>query len=150
MNYKYLIDSNVLATSEVIKIIETDFFNDNCVVISEIAFELFDTSIADALAKRAIVPTVNTLSHLKGIADDLVKLGILKTDHGNGEALLIAEALSMKESGDAQVLMDFMKSHPVIVTDEKAVDTYAKSIGIEAISGREFIDIINTAIITGD
>lgn len=150
MNYKYLIDSNVLATSEVIKIIDTDFFNDHCVVISEIAFELFDTSMADTLAKKAVAPTANTLFRLKDITDDLVKLGILKTDHGNGEALLLAEALSMKEGGEVQVLMDFMKSRPVIVTNEKAVDAYAKSIGIEAISGREFVDIINKVIIPRD
>lgn len=143
MNYKYLLDSNVLATSAVIEIIDTDFFQENCIIISEIAFELSDTSIADRLAKYTVSPSASTLQQLVGIADELVKLGILKTDHGNGEALLLAEALSIKDGGQSQLLMDFMRDRPVIVTDERAVDAYAKSINIEAISGREFLDIFN-------
>lgn len=149
MSYKYLIDSNVLATSDVIEILDTDFFDENCIVISEIAFELSDATIADNLAKRALLPTVSTLVCLRGVTDDLVKLGILKTDHGNGEALLLAEALSMRDGYEDQIAMDFMKSRPVIVTDEKAVDAYAKSIGIEAISGREFISIFNKVTALG-
>jgi hypothetical protein len=145
MNYQYFMDSNVLATSDVIEILDQSFFYENCIVIGEVAFELSDTTIADTLAKRAVPPTANTLIHLKNITDDLVKLGILKTDHGNGEALLLAEALSMRDGSEGQIAMDFMRSRPVIVTNEKAVDAYAKSIGIEAVSGREFMDIFNSA-----
>jgi len=143
MIYRYLIDSNVLATSSVIKIINTDFFRKKCVIVSEVAFELSDSSIAKELEGCAISPTVDTLKELSGVTDDLVRLGILKADHGNGEALLIAEALSMKKGQGGQLLMDFMKVHPVIVTDEKAVDRYAKSISIEAINRREFMAIFN-------
>lgn len=146
MNYKYLIDSNVLSTSSVIEILETDFFHENCIVISEVAYELTNTKVADQVNRYAIHPTLRSLTHLKSVTDDLVRLGILKTDHGNGEAMLIAEALSIKDGDDDQVTMDFMKSRPVVVTNEKAVDAYVKSIGIESINGREFINIFKAAI----
>jgi hypothetical protein len=136
-------DSNVLATSSVIEIINTAFFRKNCIVIGEIAFELSDTSIARELEKHAVAPTAKTLKELPSITDDLVRLDILKTDHGNGEALLLAEAVALKNGQGDQLLMDFMKVRPVIVTDEKAVDKYAKSIGIEAINRREFMAIFN-------
>jgi hypothetical protein len=142
-------DSNVLATSSVIEILDTEFFYANCIVISEVAHELSGTIIGDTLTQRAIPPTLESLGYLKTITDDLVKLGILKTDHGNGEALLLAEALYIRDGDDNQVLMDFMKSRPVIVTNEKAVDAYAKSIGIEAINGREFMGIFNAVAESG-
>lgn len=144
MNFKYLMDSNVLATSDVLKILDSDFFREYCVVVDEIAYELRDIAATAEISKYAVSPTINTLRHLKHIVDDLVKLGILKTDHGNGDALLLAEALSIMDVSDAQSVMDFMKITPVIVTDEKAVDTYAKNIGIRAISGREFLKIFTT------
>lgn len=139
--YKYLMDSNVLATSSLIEIMDTDFFLENCIVISEIAHELSDTSFADKLTRHAVPPTISTLENLKNITDDLVRLGILKTDHGNGEAILLAEALSMKNGNEDQLLMEFMRDRPVIVTEERAVDAYSKSIGIEAINGQEFMSI---------
>lgn len=139
-------DSNVLATSSLIEILDTDFFLENCIVISEVAHELLDTSFADRLTHLAQPPTVRTLENLKIITDDLVRLGILRTDHGNGEALLLAEALSIKSGSEDQLPMEFMRSQPVIVTNEKAVDTYSKSIGIEAINGREFMNIFKGAV----
>ena len=146
MTYKYLMDSNVLATSDLINLLDTDFFHENCIVINEVAYELSDTSFVDKLMHFTTPPTASMLENLKTIIDDLVKLGIVKTDHGNGDALLIAEALSMKNSSDDQLIMEFMRDQPVIVTNEKAVDAYAKSVGIEAINGREFMNIFNETI----
>lgn len=146
MNYKYFMDSNVLATSNVKAILETDFFLKHCIVIGEVAYELESTTFADKLSTYVALPKLSTLQYLKPITDDLVKLGILKTDHGNGEALLIAEAMAMKASENEQIVMDFIKSHPVIVTNEKAVDTYAKSKGLKSINGAEFMSIFNAAV----
>lgn len=139
-------DSNVLAASSVIGILETDFFLEHCVVIGEVAYELAGTTFADKLSAHVALPRLSTLQYLKPITDDLVKLGILKTDHGNGEALLIAEAMAMNSNEDEQIVMDFMKSHPVIVTNEKAVDTYAKSKGLKSINGAEFMSIFTAAV----
>lgn len=145
MNYIYLMDSNVVATSEVMSLIETDFFRRHCLILNEIAYELSGTTIAAELQVRAVAPSVQTLKHLRTIVNDLVQLSILRTDHGNGEALLLAEALAIREVADGQVVMDFMKSEPIIVTNERAVDTYAKSLGIQSISGREFMDVFKAA-----
>lgn len=146
MNYKYFMDSNVLATSSMKNILETDFFLRHCIVVGEVAYELSEISFADKLAAHVVQPTLNTLRHLQTIADDLVKLGIVKTDHGNGEALLLAEAMAMRESNSDQTVMEFMKMRPVIVTNERAVDAYAKSKGFESIKGTEFMDIYKAAV----
>lgn len=146
MNYKYLLDSNVLATSPVMELIDTDFFRESCVVVSEIAYELSDASVGDKIRVVAVTPSVATLNFLQNIVDDLVRLGLLKTDHGNGEALLLAEALSMKSGNANQLSLEFVQDQPVVVTNEKLVDVYAKSKGLQAINGREFIDIATAAI----
>lgn len=144
MNYRYLLDSNVLATSKVMNSIESKFFKEHCVIISEVAYELSNVRLADKLSAQAVPPTIGTLQNLKKIVDDLVKLGILKTDHGNGEAMLLAEALSLNEIND-QVPLAFMQEHAVVVTNEKLVEIYAKSIGINAINGKEFSNILSSA-----
>lgn len=146
MNYKYLMDSNALATSQVIELLDSNFFRERCIVIDEVVYELQDTPLAPALKKISQPLEAATLAHLKIIVDDLVHLGILLTDHGNGEALLLAEALRMKHGDEEQITLDFMRNHPVIVTNEKSVDAFAKSIGIDAINSKEFYEIAQAVI----
>lgn len=146
MNYKYLIDANVLSTGKVKAIIETEFFRSNCIVLDEIAYELMDTSIGQTLKQIAKTPDVKVIDKLRDIADDLVTLSILKTDQGNGDALLIAAALSMKDESGGQAVLPLMREQPVIVTDEKLVDAYAKKKGLDVINGTEFMDIIEAAL----
>lgn len=141
MNYKYLLDANVLSTSKVRGIIDTDFFKSNCVVLDEIAYELIDTSIGKTLRAIAEPPELGALDRLREVVDDLVELSILQTDRGNGDALLIAAALFMRDGAEGQEKFPFMRDHPVVVTDEKLVDAYAKKKGIDAISGMEFMKI---------
>ena len=141
MNDKYLMDSNALATSSVMKLINSDFFKERCIVINEILYELSDTHFASELKDQVEPLDIRAFLYLNDIVDDLVRLNILLTDHGNGEAILLAEALRMKNGTEDQTVLDFMKSHPVIVTNEKAVDAYAKSIGIDVISSKEFCEI---------
>ncbi len=143
MSYKYFMDANVLSTSKIRATIETDFFKANCIVLDEIAYELQGTSIGDSLQRLAQSPDIDTLKRLGDIIDDLVRLSILQTDHGNGDALLIAAALSLKDGAGGQGQLSFMQDQPVIVTDEKLVDVYAKKRGLDAISGDEFMKILS-------
>lgn len=143
MNYKYLIDTNVITDSKIRKAIDTNFFKDNCIVIEEVAYELQDTKLADAAQRIALSVDEKTLPYLATVVDEMVELGILKVDEGNGEAILIAHGLLMKDtSSDPQVSFEFMRENPVIVTNERKVAAYVKSKGLNAMNQDAFCDML--------
>lgn len=142
MNYKYLIDANVLSMGRVSALITSDFFRDKCIVLEEISHELRDTSLFRELATITTPASGGVLPYISQVADEIIKLGMLKTDEGNGEVILLAWALMIRESSNGQIPLDFMRETPVVVSNETKVVQYAKSKSIDSITGKEFIAVL--------
>lgn len=142
---KYLIDANVIASRRIHTLLTDDFINNYCVIIDEIAHELEDTTLAEKINKFRLPPNISVLNILPDITDDLIERGILKTDHGNGDALLIATAIYIKGGmGESQGVFSFISTTPVIVTEEKAIQAYCKEEGIDCMNQMDFLAILNT------
>jgi hypothetical protein len=72
----------------------------------------------------------------------MIKLGMLKMDEGNGEVILLAWALMIRDSIGGQLRLDFVQDKPVVVSNETRVVQYAKTKYIDSLTGKEFVAIL--------
>lgn len=144
MNYKYLLDANVFSNKTISSSIDTEFFRNNCIVLEEIGYELLDATIYDVVKQISVPIDGRVLSYLAGIVDEMVQLGIIKTDEGNGEAILVAWGLMILDGPNDQPTFDFLKVHPVIVTNETKVVQYANAKGMDGMQGKAFAGLLES------
>lgn len=142
MNYKYLIDANVLSMGRVSALMASTFFRENCIVLEEVAHELRDTSLYQYLTEITTPMDGRVLPYVSQVADEMIKLGMLKMDEGNGEVILLAWALMIRDSIGGQLRLDFVQDKPVVVSNETRVVQYAKTKYIDSLTGKEFVAIL--------
>lgn len=135
---KYLLDTTPAASlhNEWLK---TKFFQNYCFVPEEIMYELRDNFELDLieLKKNQIPVTYDILNELQ-IVMAQAKIVKLYQNEGNGDSLIIATALAMKNKENAKLIKDDW----VIVTSDTGVATLAKNFAIRCIGKNEFYDIL--------
>lgn len=137
---KYLIDETPCASLQN-DWIKSEFFQNYCYVPEEILFELRDNIFLDMslLIKRNIPVTYEILNKLQYfVMPQIGKIVDLYKNEGNGDTLLIATALDMREKEDKKLV----KSEWIIVTSDKGVANLAKKFNIRTISKSDFFEII--------
>lgn len=143
---KYIIDANVLSTKRVASMLKQPFFQKQCIVLDEIAYELRNTSIGQYLEQIKVPVTGHILTYLPLIVDDAISNKILETDKGNGDVLLIAYAMYVASNkNEDQTQFQFITETPVIVTEEKAIQAYCNKSNMEWLSLTEFIKVWDAA-----
>ena len=139
---KYLIDETPAASLKD-EWIMTNFFKKNCFIPEEIIYELRDNYELDLveLRKNQIPVSYDILNELQ-IVMAQAKAVKLYQNEGNGDALIIATALVMKNKENAKLIKDEW----IIVTSDKGVITLAKNFAIKCISKDEFYGILKQEI----
>lgn len=137
---KYLIDETPCASLKN-DWLKSEFFQSYCYVPEEILFELRDNNRLDSslLIKNKIPVTYEILNRLQQfVMPQVGNIVDLYKNEGNGDALLIATALNMREKEDAKLV----KSEWVVVTSDKGVVALAKKFDLKTISMKEFFQIL--------
>lgn len=139
---KYLLDETPAASlrSEWIR---SKFFCENCFVPEEIMYELRDNRNLDIneLKKNQIPISYDVLNMLE-IVMAQAKIVKLYQNEGNGDALIVATALSMKNIENSKLVKDEW----IIVTSDKGVASLSKKFAIHCISKDEFYGILKSEI----
>lgn len=138
---KYLLDETPAASlsNEWIK---SDFFQRNCLIPEEIMYELRDNFELDFNElKKVLVPVSYDILNQLQIVMAQVKIVKLYQNEGNGDSLIIATALAMKNEENAKLIKDEW----VIVTSDKGVVAIAKNFAIKCIGKNEFYEILKQA-----
>ena len=137
---RYLIDETPCASLEK-DWLKSEFFQNYCYIPEEILFELRDNVRLDfsLLADSSIPVTYEILNKLQQyVMPQIGKIVDLYKNEGNGDALLVATALDMREKEDEKLV----KSEWVIVTSDKGVVTLAKKFDLRTISMQDFFQIL--------
>ena len=137
---KYLIDETPCASLDN-DWLESEFFQNYCYISEEILFELRDNNRLDfsLLVKNSIPVTYEILNKLQQfVMPQIGPIVDLYKNEGNGDALLIATALNMREKEDEKLV----KCEWAIVTSDKGVATLAKKFDLRAISKKDFFQIL--------
>ena len=141
--YKFLIDETPMASlpNDWIK---TDFFRKNCFIPEEIIIELENNPNLELeeLKKNKIPVTYSILCKLVLVMAQ-AKIVKLYQNEGNGDALIIATALAMKDQEDTKLL----KNEWIIVTSDRGVASLAKNFAIKSIKKEEFYDIMRKNLV---
>lgn len=133
---KYLIDETP-ATSLKNEWMKTNFFKNNCFIPEEIMYELRDNYELDLneLKKNQIQVSYDILNALQ-IVMAQAKVVKLYHNEGNGDALIVATAMAMKNLENSKLI----KNEWVIVTSDKGVVTLAKNLAIKCIDKNIFYE----------
>ena len=121
--------------------IKSQFFQSYCYIPEEIIYELRDNNRLnfEIIAQRSIPVTYEILNKLQQyVMPQIGKIVDLYKNEGNGDALLIATALEMRQMEDDKLI----KSEWVIVTSDNGLASLAKRFDIRCISKNDFYRII--------
>lgn len=142
---KYLLDTTPAASLRN-EWIGSDFFQKNCFVPEEIIYELRDNNELDLamLKNNQISVSYDILSNLQ-IVMAQAKIVKLYQNEGNGDVLIIATALAMKNIENAKLLKDEW----VIVTSDNGVVKLAANFAIKCITKESFYSILQEQAIDG-
>lgn len=135
---KYLIDETP-TTSLQNEWIKTEFFQKNCYIPDEIIYELRDNYELDIneLKKCQIPVSYDILNQLQ-IVMAQAKVVKLYQNEGNGDVLIIATALAMKNLENSKLFKDEW----IIVTCDKGLSSLANNLAIRCISKEDFYRIL--------
>lgn len=140
----YFLDNMVACSRSFTPYISLDFVRDNCAVIDEIIYESRKSKSAENIKKLHRFTTAEDVEALKLITEQsIVKYGILKLYEGCADALLLATAITIKQTPSGQKSF-FDPNTPVIVTEEKALRKACDDLKIQWLSQRDFIELIKT------
>lgn len=139
---RYLIDETPAASLKC-EWIETNFFQENCFIPEEIIYELRDNRELDLnkLKGRQIAVSYDILNALQ-IVMAQAKVVKLYQNEGNGDALIVATALAMKNIENTKLIQDEW----VIATSDKGVIALAEKLAIRCIGKKEFYAILEREI----
>ena len=133
---KYLIDETPAASLKN-EWMKTNFFKNNCFIPEEIMYELRDNYEFDLneLKKNQIQVSYDILNALQ-IVMAQAKVVKLYHNEGNGDALIVATAMAMKNLENSKLI----KNEWVIVTSDKGVVALAKTLAIKCIDKNIFYE----------
>lgn len=135
---KYLIDETPAASLKN-EWMRTDFFKENCFVPEEIIYELRDNYELDLNElKKSQIPVSYDILNTLQIVMAQAKIVKLYQNEGNGDALIIATAMAMRNLENTKLIKDEW----VIVTSDKGVVTLAKNLAIRCIGKDDFYDVL--------
>ena len=139
---KYLLDETPAASLNS-EWIHSKFFHENCFVPEEIMYELRDNRNLDidGLKKNQILTSYDILNMLE-IVMAQAKIVKIYQNEGNGDVLIVATALSMKNIENSKLVKDEW----VIVTSDKGVVALSKKFAIRCISKDEFYGILKSEL----
>lgn len=139
---KYLLDETPAASLNG-EWIHSEFFHENCFIPEEVMYELRDNRNLDIneLKKNQITTSYDILNMLE-IVMAQAKIVKLYQNEGNGDALIIATALSMKNIENSKLVKDEW----VIVTSDKGVVALSKKFAIRCIGKDELYRILKSEL----
>ncbi|MBQ3318599.1 hypothetical protein IJG76_01110 [Candidatus Saccharibacteria bacterium] len=135
---KYLIDETPAASLKN-EWMRTDFFKENCFVPEEIMYELRDNYELDLNElKKSQIPVSYDILNALQIVMAQAKIVKLYQNEGNGDALIVATAMAMRNLENTKLIKDEW----AIVTSDKGVVTLAKNLAIKCIDKNSFYGVL--------
>lgn len=139
----YLIDNMVVCSRALAPFIESDFLKENVWIIDEVVHEAARSRSIDSIKKLRHGLEAKECVRLKKIARACVEnYKILNLYEGCADALMLATALAINDSDDEQAQMQFERIKPIIVTEERGIQTACESLNIEWLSQAGFVYLI--------
>lgn len=136
----YLVDTNLLAKLSPAQR-SSEFMKQNCRIPSEVLWEAQRLHDHDVLARLTYETTTEVLDSLRKVMATVrveEKLVDLYSNKGNGDALLLAVAITEKQHADEELFGDVW----VIATDDEGLIRKAEEFSVPVCRSPEFVELI--------